>query len=139
MVRPLVAVGRRGHETIRKPAQFHLRLCHGDAVFMAQDDGVIGKHQRCGADDAMAALQGGLRPDAIVTDVEMPGKLDGMGLAQHVADTWPAIALPVVSGREMGAAAAGRRLTFLRKPCPPDRLLQALREQIGDDALCGAS
>jgi hypothetical protein len=42
------------------------------------------------------------RPDirAVVTDVEMPGRLNGFALGRHVTEKRPFIGLVVVSGRQ---------------------------------------
>ncbi len=37
----------------------------------------------------------------LFTDVDMPGKLDGLGLAQLVHEQWPAIRLVLTSGRSL--------------------------------------
>ncbi|MEP6826960.1 MAG: response regulator [Aestuariivirga sp.] len=53
------------------------------------------------ADDAIRILEA--RPDirVVFTDVEMPGTMDGLKLAQYVRDRWPPVHLIVVSGRAM--------------------------------------
>jgi FixJ family two-component response regulator len=43
-------------------------------------------------DDSIAAL---------VTDIEMPGLMDGLTLAQTAAARWPSIAIVIVSGRRL--------------------------------------
>lgn len=53
----------------------------------------------------------------LVTDVHMPGDLDGFGLSRLVAERWPAIALVVVSGAARpgpGDLPSGAR--FIAKP-----------------------
>jgi CheY-like chemotaxis protein len=53
--------------------------------------------------NAQAALlileaQGG-RVQALFTDVEMPGEMDGLGLANQIHHDWPTISVVVASGR----------------------------------------
>ena len=69
------------------------------------------------AADALACLE--RRPDigALLTDIRMPGSLDGVGLANVVHERRPDIAIVVTSGAEDGAE---RKLpataNFVRKP-----------------------
>ena len=50
--------------------------------------------------DAALDLLAGRHPDValLFTDVQMPGTLDGFGLARLVAESWPHIAIVVASG-----------------------------------------
>ncbi len=84
------------------------------------------------ADDALLLL--GLRADveAVVTDVQMPGKLDGFALARIVAERWPAIGIVVSSAHAQpapGDLPPGTR--FLPKPTPPSALVAAVRVVLG--------
>jgi DNA-binding NtrC family response regulator len=65
--------------------------------------------------------------DVIVTDVDMPGELDGFGLAARVHEGWPRIGVVITSGAPRGAALALRQPTlFLAKPFRADRLIAAV-------------
>ena len=81
------------------------------------------------ADDALRVLA--VRPDVgvLFTDVNMPGKLDGLALAELVHRQWPAIKLLVTSGRSLQGVVPddGR---FLVKP---------YRVQEMTDAIAGVS
>ena len=84
-------------------------------------------------DDALSVLAA--RPDirALFTDVQMPGSLDGIDLARHVAADRPEIALLVTSGRSYAPddlPATGR---FLPKPYMPATVVRILREMIAAD------
>jgi CheY-like chemotaxis protein len=50
------------------------------------------------ADEALSILQSGAAVHAILTDVRMPGSLDGIGLARRVHAEWPEIIMVVTSG-----------------------------------------
>ena len=50
------------------------------------------------ADEAIAVLEGRDDIRVVVTDVQMPGSMDGMKLARAVRDRWPPILIIVVSG-----------------------------------------
>jgi CheY-like chemotaxis protein len=79
------------------------------------------------ADEAIEILERRSDIGAVVTDVLMPGHVDGMGLASSVKERWPNIALIVTSGQVRprdGALPDGT--IFLSKPCTVEQLLSAL-------------
>lgn len=89
------------------------------------------------ADDAMQALRlvdGGKVFDAVLSDVMMPGAMDGLALARRLRMLRPL--LPVILITAFGQAVAGAAAEFkvLTKPCPQDELLLALSEAIGSEA-----
>jgi CheY-like chemotaxis protein len=51
------------------------------------------------AGQALAILETGVPVDVLFTDVNMPGEIDGMGLARVVHRRWPRIGLIVTSGK----------------------------------------
>jgi FixJ family two-component response regulator len=71
--------------------------------------------------------EGGFRLDALVTDVQMPGALNGYALAKQVRERFPEAAIVVISGvvtpfpPEMPPNA-----TFLAKPVSPQTLVDAI-------------
>lgn len=74
-----------------------------------------------------------LHPDVIVTDIVLPGEIDGLELTRLLRrdPRTKDVAIVVLSGREIGgdneeAEAAGCDL-FLSKPCLPDKLASELR------------
>ena len=50
------------------------------------------------ADEALALLKNGTDIAVMITDVQMPGSMDGLALAKIVQRRWPSIQLIVVSG-----------------------------------------
>jgi DNA-binding NtrC family response regulator len=87
-------------------------------------------HQAEHADAALAILE--IRCSEIhvlLTDVNMPGSMDGVALAHHVHRHWPAIGLVIASGRPKPKADAlppGAR--FLPKPWRRSHMLRHVRE-----------
>lgn len=83
------------------------------------------------ADEALAWLD--VRDDvrAIVTDIHMPGSLNGLELAHLVHRRWPGILVLLVSGVARPSAAelpeGGR---FLAKPYESTTILHHLREMV---------
>jgi DNA-binding NtrC family response regulator len=51
------------------------------------------------AGQALAILETGVPVDVLFTDVNMPGEIDGMGLARLVHRRWPRVGLIVTSGK----------------------------------------
>jgi len=54
--------------------------------------------EACDADEAMAVLDSNLACDVIFTDVNMPGSIDGLGLADHVKRSYPGVPVILTSG-----------------------------------------
>jgi CheY-like chemotaxis protein len=105
--------------------EFLLRM---DAVDMIQAAGfeVV---EAGNADEAIEILEA--RPDITVvfTDIQMPGSMDGLRLAQAVRGRWPPIKIVATSGRvnvrENDLPEGGR---FLSKPYSPREVTCVLRE-----------
>ncbi|CAH2605919.1 Histidine kinase (plasmid) [Rhodovastum atsumiense] len=88
---------------------------------------------------ALTLLDGGLRPDAVVTDLAMPGEMDGLGLVEEARRRLPRLPAVMVTGHA-GSAAPGRLeaveqggpFALVRKPAPPavlvERLSRVLRQ-----------
>jgi CheY-like chemotaxis protein len=84
------------------------------------------------AHEALRLLES--RPDvaAIVTDVEMPGAIDGLELARRVRQGTPGIAVVIVSGRVRPAphqVPSGAK--FVSKPFEPSTVLGMLQDLMG--------
>jgi len=84
------------------------------------------------ADEAIEILEA--RPDVTVvfTDIQMPGSMDGLKLAQAIRGRWPPIKIVATSGRlnvgEPDLPEGGR---FLPKPYSPRQVTGVLRELTG--------
>jgi len=98
-----------------------LRL-RGYTVFEAAD-----------ADQALTVLNSRLDVSAVITDVQMPGSMDGIALARWLRKTRPSLRVLVLSGydlvvseREIAAQLAGEGIACFRKPAVSEALLAAL-------------
>ncbi len=98
-----------------------LRLIAGDALTDAGFEVVVAE----GADHALQLLLQRDDVGVLFTDVNMPGKLDGMDLARLVHLAWPDIKIVVTSGRDLGAPVPDPGC-FLRKPYAVDELAEVL-------------
>lgn len=80
------------------------------------------------AHDAIAVLAAERRVAIIVTDIEMPGSMDGLELARVVRDRWPPIPIIAVSGRHTPQfGELPDKSSFFAKPYDISRLVDAAR------------
>lgn len=81
-------------------------------------------------DEGMAVLSSDHRLDLIITDVRMPGQVDGMQLALSAKDQEPGRPVIVSSGH-LPPEAAHRADEFLKKPYTASALLSMVSKLIG--------
>lgn len=76
------------------------------------------------------------RLDLIVTDIKMPGEMDGIDLAHSIGASYPAITVILISGyadeRSMKKAASVFKL--IRKPFAVDSVLDIVRQSMDSKA-----
>lgn len=80
-------------------------------------------------DEALNSLLLGESVDLVLTDIDMPGKLDGLALAKCVRTRFPHIPVILNSGGRR-AAQAGVVENFISKPFRIDELLLLVRATI---------
>jgi CheY-like chemotaxis protein len=68
------------------------------------------------ADVALRELKRSTPVDLVLTDIRMPGQLDGLQLANIVAKQWPHLPIIVTSGNRMAGDLLPAQATFLPKP-----------------------
>lgn len=84
------------------------------------------------ADEAFDLLRRRQDVRAVLTDVDMPGSLDGFEFARLVAQGWPEVGVLVISGKsfpEEGNLPPSAQ--FLAKPTRPEVLLEKLEAFMG--------
>ena len=93
------------------------------------------------ADDAMQALNlidGGAMFDVVLSDVMMPGTMDGLALARRLRALRPKLPVVLITAFSQAVAGAGTgtgaEFKVLNKPCPQSELLLALNEAISTPA-----
>jgi CheY-like chemotaxis protein len=74
------------------------------------------------ADEALSVLSGPTRVDLVITDIKMPGTVDGIALARHIRAAFPFIKIVVVSGQVAGPDVRAMVDGYLSKPVAPSRL-----------------
>ncbi|QRM33304.1 response regulator (plasmid) [Microvirga sp. VF16] len=96
------------------------------------------------ADEAITVLQA--RPDVqtVITDIEMPGSMNGLELARIVHLRWPGIGIVVTSGRARpGPDDLAGGAAFLAKPYRPETVIQMVQHlstlQTDDGPSCARS
>lgn len=84
------------------------------------------------ADKARQLLDEGARPDLVLSDVVMPGAMDGVALAKHVRQAWPSQRLLLMTGyAEQLENITRMGFEVLPKPCTPQMLYSALVKVAG--------
>jgi CheY-like chemotaxis protein len=94
-------------------------------------EGVGGRVQWAGSGDSARAIidSGAASFDVVVSDMAMPGRLDGLGLAEYLRERYPDLPVVLITGYASQLhEASARRFTVLSKPCPPEALIAAVRE-----------
>ncbi|MCD7109398.1 response regulator [Rhizobium sp. DKSPLA3] len=99
-----------------------------DTIDMIEDEG-FEAFEAANAAKALAVLEQHPYIDVLFTDIDMPGEMDGLALAQIVRKRWPDIAIVIVSGhhRPIGPEIpqGGK---FLPKPYVREAVLRALKD-----------
>lgn len=79
-------------------------------------------------DEALQVLEAAPEVRVVLTDIEMPGRLNGIDLAHLTRERWPHIDMLVMSGRTFPAASTlPNGVEFWTKPYSTDRLLTRVR------------
>jgi CheY-like chemotaxis protein len=80
------------------------------------------------ADDAIAILEARADVRVVVTDIQMPGSMDGLKLAAMIHSRWPPIALIVTSGQTiLKRRDLPEHGHFLPKPYSGAHLVEAIQ------------
>ena len=83
------------------------------------------------ADEGMIFLEEDDEPvDLIVSDIQMPGLLNGYDLSRVVAHRWPNVPVLLTSGNRAMASELGSRVRFLPKPWSTEHLLECVQSAL---------
>lgn len=102
------------------------------AIDLVEEAGYVAV-EASNAAEAVAILES--RPDirVVLTDIDMPGSMDGMKLAMCVRDRWPPIKLVVVSGHHTpGVRDMPEGAVFLSKPYSEAALIAVLKQLVDE-------
>jgi CheY-like chemotaxis protein len=87
--------------------------------------------EACSADEAVTILTSPVRIDLIVSDVRMPGSLDGLGLLSVARERFPALPVIITSGHLEPAEAITKGANqFVPKPFPVEWVLKAVQDEL---------
>ena len=101
------------------------------AVDMVEDAGYT-PLEALDAAEAVAILESRSDVALMCTDIQMPGQMDGVGLAHAVHERWPAIRIIVVSGQlNLPHLDLPPRSRFLGKPLNAGEVIAEMRDMIG--------
>src|SRR6185437_11866121 len=100
------------------------------AVDMVEDAGYT-PLEALDAAEAVAILESRSDVALLCTDIQMPGQMDGMGLAHAVHERWPTIGIIVVSGQlDLPQLDLPPRSRFLGKPLDAAEVIAEMRDMI---------
>jgi CheY-like chemotaxis protein len=98
-----------------------------DAVNMVEEAGFEAV-EASNADEAIEILTSRADIRILLTDIDMPGSMDGVKLAHYVRDRWPPIEIIIVSGHStVSAEEMPERGLFFSKPYRPQAITAAMR------------
>jgi CheY-like chemotaxis protein len=101
------------------------------AVDMVEDAGYR-PIEALDADEAVAILESRSDIALICTDIQMPGSMDGLGLAHAVHERWPSIKIIVVSGQlNPPSTDLPPCSRFFGKPLEAGHMIAQMRNMIG--------
>jgi CheY-like chemotaxis protein len=105
-----------------------LRMC---AVDMVEDAGYI-PVEAADADQAVAILESRSDIALMFTDIQMPGSMDGLGLAHSVHERWPPIKIIMVSGKlKLANTDIPTDSRFFEKPFEAGEMIAEMQNLIG--------
>jgi CheY-like chemotaxis protein len=101
------------------------------AVDMVEDAGYI-PVEAADADQAVAILESRSDIALMFTDIQMPGSMDGLGLAHSVHERWPPIKIIMVSGQlKLANTDIPTDSRFFEKPFEAGEMIAEMQSMIG--------
>jgi two-component sensor histidine kinase/DNA-binding NarL/FixJ family response regulator len=88
------------------------------------------------ADEALSILESRSDISLLLTDIQMPGSIDGLKLAHAVHERWPSIKIILVSGQvKPSDAERPENSRFFGKPLGVEQMITELQAMVGAGAL----
>jgi CheY-like chemotaxis protein len=82
------------------------------------------------AAEALRLIERGTPVELVLSDVVMPGEMDGLAMARRLRQRQPDLPVVLISGYS-SALTEAHDFVVLHKPCPPTQLLAALTTAVG--------
>jgi CheY-like chemotaxis protein len=99
-------------------------------VDMVEDAGYV-PVEAVDADEAMAILRSRSDIALMLTDVQMPGSMNGLQLAHAVHEHWPPIKIILASGQlKLSGSEIPQDSRFFGKPLQSDEIIAEMREML---------
>jgi CheY-like chemotaxis protein len=87
--------------------------------------------EACNAHEALDLLgHGAANVKAVISDIRMPGSIDGVGLARTIRSSYPAIKVLLAAGH-IGAFDATEHDGFFQKPYDTAKIIRHVRKLLG--------
>jgi CheY-like chemotaxis protein len=101
------------------------------AVDMVEDAGFTSV-EAVNADEAVAILESRSDIALLLTDIQMPGSMDGLKLAHAVHERWPPIRIILVSGQlRLASIDIPADSRFFGKPLEAKKMIAEMQDMIG--------
>jgi DNA-binding NtrC family response regulator len=128
---PLGEKGESDKPGLRRSDVFSVLLVDDESLVRAAGVDILSEagfevFEAINADEALLFLEGPLRIDVLLTDVDMPGSRDGLELAHIVAEHWPDLAIIVSSGFPLLPEMLPERCCFIAKPYDEKTVVQII-------------
>jgi CheY-like chemotaxis protein len=104
--------------------EFFVRMMGADLLEQAGFDVL----QACNAGEALRVLETHPEVRAVFSDIDMPGSLDGLGLARYICERWPRIGIVLTSGHRIRVEMIPDESRFLPKPYDGATLVRHIEE-----------
>lgn len=83
------------------------------------------------AEEALRELEGPVDIRILLTDLDMPGVMDGLALANAVRERWPDVRIVIASAHVDSAAGDGcEEIVYVHKPFTASELIDALKSVV---------
>lgn len=130
--------GEPDGQPAQSPSRSTILVVEDDVLirFMIADDLLAGGFeviQAASADEALKVLCSSVAVDLLLTDIRMPGSLDGLELAARARVEWPGLRIVVLSG-DLPAMPHVTALAdaFLPKPYSPSAVLLCVQQLVSN-------
>ena len=89
----------------------------------------------CGREALNVAGRCGTAVDVLLTDICMPGEMDGVGLAEKMEEAQPGVRIILMSGYSRGHFSLRSAWRFLPKPFSTKELVATVQQAVGTPAV----
>lgn len=124
------------------------KIAHPDRILVVEDELLVGMDVAeafreegfdalvaLSAEEGLAILEREHGVRVVFTDVDLPGSIDGVDLANEIERRWPQIEVLMTSGHHVPETdLVSRYGRFVPKPYPPSAVVRRVHEILGSPA-----